>query len=117
MEIKVTIKSNIEDNLNEFKKLAGLVAQDAFNEFKNSTPVGDPSTWKSGKAPSSYVPGNAKRNTVMDSAISFTANYPYAERLDKGWSNQAPKGMIEPLLEKIPGIVTKRLNELNRGQQ
>lgn len=39
--------------------------------------------------------GNARRQTrLKDKTIE--ANYPYAERLDQGWSQQAPEGMSKP---------------------
>jgi hypothetical protein len=116
--IKVTIKSNLTENLEQFKQVSRLVAKDAYDLFVQATPKGDPSTWKNPKAaPKNYVPGNARRKTTMDSATSFTADYPYAERLDQGWSNQAPKGMVEPLLKEIPNMVDKHVNAIKRGQQ
>ena len=37
--------------------------------------------------------------------LTITANYPYAGRLDDGYSKQAPKGMTEPSLK----FLTKQL--------
>tara|TARA_R110002012_G_scaffold316600_1_gene531751 strand:+ start:572 stop:865 length:294 start_codon:yes stop_codon:yes gene_type:complete len=43
--------------------------------------------------------GNARRNTDYDArTLTITGNYPYAKRLDTGWSKQAPKGMTQPSL-------------------
>ena len=39
--------------------------------------------------------GNAKRNTNLKNR-SINANYPYAQRLDDGWSRQKPNGMTKP---------------------
>lgn len=39
--------------------------------------------------------GNARTKTKLV-GNTIEANYPYAQRLDKGWSKQSPRGMIEP---------------------
>jgi hypothetical protein len=40
--------------------------------------------------------GNARRNTRLNNNNIIEANYPYAQRLDTGWSRQAPNGMTKP---------------------
>ena len=43
--------------------------------------------------------GNARRKTTYTARrLTITGNYPYAERLDTGYSKQAPKGMTDPSL-------------------
>jgi hypothetical protein len=44
--------------------------------------------------------GNARRNTSLQKD-KIKANYPYAKRLDEGWSKQSPEGMVKPTLEYI----------------
>lgn len=39
--------------------------------------------------------GNARSRTTLKNQ-TIEANYPYAERLDQGWSTQAPQGMTVP---------------------
>jgi hypothetical protein len=39
--------------------------------------------------------GNAKSRTSLRSN-HINANYPYAQRLDDGWSRQKPNGMTKP---------------------
>ena len=39
--------------------------------------------------------GNAKRNTNLRNT-AINANYPYAQRLDDGWSRLKPNGMTKP---------------------
>jgi len=55
--------------------------------------------------------GNARRKTSLKGDI-ITAKYPYAKRLDNGWSRKAPDGMSEPTfdyIEKISkGIIRKK---------
>lgn len=45
--------------------------------------------------------GNAKRKTKLEGGDTINANYPYAKRLDKGYSKQAPKGMLEPTVKYL----------------
>ena len=65
----------------------------AFQEFVKNTPV------KS---------GNARRSTKK-STNSIDANYAYAQRLEEGWSKQAPKGMTEPTIEEVRAYVFRTL--------
>lgn len=39
--------------------------------------------------------GNARSHTHL-TGDTIKANYPYAQRLDEGWSKQAPNGMTKP---------------------
>jgi hypothetical protein len=39
--------------------------------------------------------GNARRRTVLRND-TIVADYPYAQRLEQGWSDQAPNGMAAP---------------------
>lgn len=47
--------------------------------------------------------GNARRKTSLKKNV-IMAKYPYAERLDNGYSRQAPKGMFEPTVKFIKKI-------------
>jgi hypothetical protein len=67
------------------------LAQAAYKYFRDNTPV------KS---------GNARRNThlVRD---TIQADYRYAQRLDTGWSKQAPDGMTRPTEQFIKDWIAK----------
>lgn len=52
--------------------------------------------------------GNARRHTKKTST-EIDANYPYAKRLDEGWSRQSPKGMIAPTIAAIRAYIKKKL--------
>lgn len=46
--------------------------------------------------------GNARRNTNLLKTlndITVKSDYPYARRLDEGWSRQAPDGFVKPSIE------------------
>jgi hypothetical protein len=53
--------------------------------------------------------GNARSKT-RKSGNTIHASYAYAQRLDDGYSKQAPKGMIEPTEQ----FIQKRINEITR---
>lgn len=102
--------SNIADRLN--KVLETLddknISQVAYKEFVQNTPIGDPNRWKTKYKPKNYRPGNARRNTMLK-GNTIEANYPYAKRLEEGYSSQAPDGMTEPTLESVREYVYKTL--------
>jgi hypothetical protein len=55
--------------------------------------------------------GNARRNTRLDNN-TIVADYPYSQRLEEGYSRQAPQGMIEPTEKWIQQEVDRRLKGL-----
>ena len=62
-----------------------VLAKEAYNKFYATTPIRT---------------GNARSNTDLIKN-EIEANYPYAQRLDDGYSKQAPRGMTEPTREYI----------------
>lgn len=55
--------------------------------------------------------GNARRNTrVSDTEIR--ADYPYAGRLDEGYSRQAPDGISKPSLEYLEKQIDSAVRKL-----
>lgn len=52
--------------------------------------------------------GNARRNTKLKGKNVIHARYPYAQRLDEGYSKQSPDGMVKPTEE----FIQKRLQEI-----
>lgn len=52
--------------------------------------------------------GYARRNTLK-SGNDIDANYPYAQKLEEGFSKQAPKGMTEPTIEEVRRYVYSNL--------
>jgi hypothetical protein len=78
-------KNNITPSLNRIQnKLDGL-SKLAYNEFVKQTPVRS---------------GNARRKTKLQKD-TIVADYPYAKRLDEGYSKQSPQGMSKPTEEYI----------------
>ena len=88
-----------------------LITQ-GYTYFKSITPIGNPSTWKS-KPPAGYTPGNARRSTVK-AQDGINANYPYAARLDEGWSRQAPRGMSDPTIAYMQQVFDKLIADADK---
>lgn len=70
---------------------------ESHKEFVQLTPIGDPNRWNTKYKPKNYRPGNARRSTVLK-GNTIQADYPYAKRLDTGYSSQAPKGIVKPFI-------------------
>lgn len=52
--------------------------------------------------------GNARRNTVKGNN-EIDALYPYAQRLDNGYSKQSPQGMSKPTMAYIRAYIKRQL--------
>lgn len=52
--------------------------------------------------------GNARKHTTKSNA-EISANYPYAKRLDQGWSRQSPDGMVKPTIDAVRSYIKKQL--------
>lgn len=87
------VKSQINERLREIERDLEPLVRNATKEFKKVTPKRT---------------GNAKRQTTQK-GNSIDANYPYANRLNEGYSRQAPNGMTDPTIDYIRGFVRKIL--------
>jgi hypothetical protein len=72
----------INKRINDLNKAldSKKLAMEAYKYFRGVTP---------------FKTGNAKRNTHL-AGDTIIADYPYAQRLDNGYSKQAPGGMTKP---------------------
>ena len=68
------------------------LAQEAYDYFRDVTPIRS---------------GNARRRTRLV-GDEIRANYAYAQRLDSGWSRQAPDGMTTPTERFIRDYINKQ---------
>jgi hypothetical protein len=76
---------------NQIKKVEALPAKTA-EYFKSITPVDT---------------GRARRSTKLEGDKTIHADYPYAQRLDEGYSKQAPQGMTKPTEKWLRGQFKK----------
>lgn len=84
MRIRVNDR-DFERLVDELEGIPTDLVQLGGNYFKSITPVRS---------------GNARRRTSTQ-GDTIHADYPYAQRLDEGYSRQAPKGMTEPTIDYI----------------
>lgn len=75
--------NRIGPRLDQVRAFMNELPRDMHEEFVNNTPIRT---------------GNAKRSTDFKSN-EIQGNYNYANRLNKGWSRQAPNGMTDPTIE------------------
>lgn len=81
LDVKFTVSSRrYLRTLARQQKQIEQLPQRAYKYFVAQTPVDS---------------GNARRSTTLQ-GNEIHADYPYAERLDEGWSKQAPRGMVKP---------------------
>lgn len=97
MTINVDIGSALHQ-LNLNARAVDNIKREAADYFHDITPIRS---------------GNARRNTRL-SGDEIVANYPYAQRLDNGWSKQAPMGMTKPTEKKIQELVDREVNRINK---
>lgn len=95
--ISVDVKVNdlMSGQLKKIQDELKKVPQEGLKEFKALTPIDS---------------GNARKNTYLQKD-TIKADYPYAQRLDQGWSKQARQGITKPwskwLERKIKQIMGK----------
>lgn len=84
MSIRIT-KNKISPSLNRIQRDLEKLPMLAYAEFVKNTPVRN---------------GNARRQTKLVGK-EIRAQYPYAQRLDEGYSKQSPRGMSQPTEEYV----------------
>lgn len=100
MKLKIDTKE-FEKLVRRAEEEMSGIARDAYLFFKQSTP---------------YLKGNARRNTRLINGDTIVASYPYAERLDEGYSKKAPSGMTEPTEKYIEKtLVPTAIRRIDRG--
>jgi hypothetical protein len=88
------MSGQINLRLKQIKKeiTAEAMAKEGVDYFRKITP---------------FKTGNAKRNTFLNKD-TIEANYPYARRLDAGYSAQARDGMTQPTINYVQDWVKKQ---------
>lgn len=94
MTVKQT-KDTITPSIAKMRAALQQLPQKAYDVWVKNTPVRT---------------GNARRKTRLRSTV-IEAQYPYAQRLDDGYSKQSPKGMTEPT-QKFVDREMKRIMRL-----
>lgn len=92
--------ANAQKKIQQIKKNLSQqnLSQVAYTYFKKITPIDT---------------GNARNSTTL-TGNTINASYPYALRLDRGWSNQAPKGMSNPTIEYLRKYIQQQLAKIGK---
>lgn len=94
--LKVTAQNTITPVLKNIQRKLDNLPKEAEKVFVQNTPIRS---------------GNARRNTKL-SKDTIVANYPYAQRLNEGYSKQKPEGMVKPTEE----FIIRRFKEIMSGK-
>jgi len=96
LRLNVNNKGKIAATTKSMRQQINRIPDEAYRVFKDETPK------KS---------GNARNKTKLKNK-KIEANYPYAQRLDEGYSKQSPDGMIKPTVE----FITQRFKDIMSGK-
>jgi hypothetical protein len=94
--MSVKIKDKITNSIDKMLQKIDKLPQEAYKEFVKDTPIRS---------------GNARRKTRL-SGNKIVAGYNYAQKLDEGFSRQAPDGMTKPTEE----FIKKRMTQIIKGK-
>lgn len=89
--------SDFKDLIKDLEKVSDNVMEEAYPYFKSVTPIRT---------------GNARSNTNRRKLV-IKADYAYADRLDNGWSRQAPNGMVDPTVSFIEDEVRRQIGRID----
>lgn len=98
IQLKISGVANLNNNLKKIQKKLNHVPEEAYDFFVKETPIRT---------------GNARRKTKLQkNNEKIIADYPYAQRLDEGYSKQSPKGMVKPTIN----FIRKRIKQILAGR-
>ena len=88
--MKLTINTRQFDRLiNDLDEMPISVMKTLYPYYVNKTPIRE---------------GNARNRTKLNK-VTISSKYPYAGRLDEGWSKQAPQGFTEPSINQLDQLI------------
>ena len=91
-------------------------AYDLKDIVEKRTPFGKPELWN-WPASKYYVPVTLQASwdlRIEDKIIQLINETPYAQRVEEGWSTQAPAGMLRVSLLEWPQIIQRAYREARR---
>lgn len=93
MSLKFTVTQNtLPAATRRIQRQLDRLPDQAYDVFRKETPIRT---------------GNARSKTRLRND-TIDANYPYAGRLDDGYSRQSPRGMVEPTMQ----FLRKRVRQI-----
>lgn len=94
---KITIDDSIfKKRMDKLESIPELSMKNAHIFLRNKTPK------RSGNA----------RNKTRRNNLTIKSDYPYAGRLDDGWSKQAPKGFTGPTLDYLENFIDTQVGKI-----
>lgn len=97
------IKAVLQSNQRVFQEACHIL----YERIKSRTPVGNPALWN-WPAHKDYTPGTLKDGWEIDvqgDIVTIYNDVIYAERVENGWSSQAPAGMMRVSLKEFQSIL------------
>lgn len=95
-------------SINASDRIHRQAVYDFMEKVVERTPIGKPETWKE-PPKRGYEPGKAKAGWAVENTFGQTwtvyNNEPYMQRLEDGWSRQAPIGMLRITILEWPIIL------------
>ena len=91
------------------EKVLKEVATKLYTKIISYTPVGYPSLWKY-KSPAGYHPGTLKKSWEINyqpKEVTIKNEQPHAQRVENGWSTQAPYGMMRLSITEFPDLLAQ----------
>jgi hypothetical protein len=95
---QATFEKQAKATLQKATRIQQEAAQMLFENIVKRTPVGNPALWNPPIWPRNYTPGQLKASwkiEIMGDTVEISNDQPYAERVENGWSSQAPAGMMK----------------------
>lgn len=109
-EWKTQFDRNVKATIGNANSTQKEAVAELLHRIEERTPVGNPALWK-WPAPAGYTPGTLKASWGVEqkgiTEYTITNNQPYAERVETGWSSQAPAGMLRISLLEWSSIIDK----------
>lgn len=84
--------NNMDRRTAELKREFAKLPKQAHEYFRKITPK---------------LTGNARSKTRFDAPDTINADYPYANRLNEGYSRKATEGMTKPTIKHIRSLIRK----------
>lgn len=89
--------SEVRKLFSDLSKMGNSVIKDAYPYLRNQTPIKG---------------GNARNKTKLRGQ-TILSDYGYAERLDTGWSKQAPNGFTDPTINQIDKLIDNYIDRVD----
>lgn len=94
---KITINDDIfQKRMKKLDIIPELSMKNAYIFLRNKTPIQS---------------GNARNKTKRNN-LTIKSDYPYADRLDTGWSKQAPKGFTGPTQDYLDTFIQTQVGKI-----